>query len=139
MEHISWEHSNESKDLTLQVEMFRQTYGQYPELLLADRIYLNREDRRWLKERDIRIVGKPLGRPPKEQLKAYQKRERRKEQNQGNHIEGKFGQGKDAYVPSNIQARRSDTSESWAACIFFVMNLTKLGKFTSGRGTTWAK
>ena len=81
-----------------------------------------------LKEKGIRIVGKPLGRPPKQQLSAYQKRKQKKEQNQRNLIEGKFGPGKNAYGLNNIQAKRRDTSESWIACIFFVMNLIKLEK-----------
>ncbi|MCK5678381.1 MAG: IS5 family transposase [Flavobacteriaceae bacterium] len=128
VEHISWDNFNESKDLVLQIEMFKKTYGHYPELLLADRIYLNRENRKWLKSKNIRIVGKPLGRPPKEQLNAYQKRKRKKEQNQRNLIEGKFGQGKNAYGLSNIQAKRNDTSESWISAIFFIMNLLTLVK-----------
>ena len=128
VEHISWDQFNESTDLQLQVNAFKNTYGHYPELLLADKIYLNRNNRAWLKEKGIRIVGKPLGRPPKQQLSAYQRRKQKKEQNQRNLIEGKFGQGKNAYGLSNIQAKRSDTSESWIACIFFVMNLVKLEK-----------
>jgi len=128
VEHISWDQFNESMDLALQVEIYRNTYGHWPELLLADRIYLNRENRKWLKERNIRIVGKPLGRPPKEQLNAYQKRKLKKERNQRNLIEGKFGQGKNAYGLNDIQAKRSDTSESWIGAIFFVMNLVKLLK-----------
>lgn len=128
VEHISWDNFNESQDLELQLKMFKQTYGHYPELLLADRIYLNRSNRKLLKEKGIRIVGKPLGRPPKEELNAYQKRKLKKERNQRNLIEGKFGQGKNAYGLNNIQAKRSDTSESWISAIFFVMNLITLGK-----------
>ncbi len=138
VEHISRDHFNESKDLSLQVEMFRQTYGYYPELLLADRICLNRENRKRLKEKNIRIVGKPLGRPPKQQLNAYQKRKQKKERNQRNLIEGKFGQGKNACGPGNIQAKRSDTSESWIACIFFVMNLITLEKIAKQYAIFWA-
>jgi hypothetical protein len=63
--------------MELQVGAFRDTHGHYPELLLADRIYLNRGNRKWLKEKGIRIVGVPLGRPPKENLTAYQKRKRK--------------------------------------------------------------
>ena len=128
VEHINWDNFNESIDLILQVEMFKKTFGYYPELLLADRIYLNRKNRKWLKSKNIRIVGKPLGRPPKEQLNAYKKRKRKKEQNQRNLIEGKFGQGKNAYGLNNIQAKRNDTSESWISAIFFIMNLLTLMK-----------
>jgi len=123
---ISWEARNESQDMTKQVEDFHHTFGCYPELLLGDRIYLTRENRAYLKEKNIRIVGKPLGRPAKEQLPPYQKQKQKKERNQRNHVEGKFGQAKNAYGLSNIRARRQDTSESWIAAIFFVMNLTKL-------------
>lgn len=128
VEHISWDNFNESQDVELQLELFRQTYGHYPELLLADRIYLNRSNRELLKEKGIRIVGKPLGRPPKENLNAKQKRKLKEERNQRNLIEGKFGQAKNAYGLNNIQAKRSDTSESWIGAIFFIMNLITLGK-----------
>jgi hypothetical protein len=128
VEHISWDQFNESKDLVLQVESYRTTFGHYPELLLADQIYLNRENRKWLKEKGIRIVGKPLGRPPKQELSAYQRRKLKKERNQRNLIEGKFGQAKNAYGLSKIKAKRKDTSESWISAIFFIMNLVNLSK-----------
>ncbi len=62
---LGWDNYDEGGDLELQVERFRELYGCYPELLLADRKYLTRENRRYLKEHNIRIVGKPLGRPPR--------------------------------------------------------------------------
>ncbi len=128
VERISWDNFNESKDLILQVEAYHQAYDYYPELLLADQIYLTRANRKWLKEKGIRIVGKTLGRPAKQTLSATQKRTRKKEQNQRNLIEGKFGQAKNAYGLNHIQAKRKDTSESWIGAIFFVMNLISLLK-----------
>ncbi|MGY0407104.1 MAG: transposase, partial [Polaribacter sp.] len=128
VEHISWNPFNESTDLKLQAEMFKTTYGHYPKLVLADRVYLNLENKKWLKENNIRTVGKPLGRPPKERLSAYKKRKLKEERNQRNHIEGKFGQAKKGYGLSNIQAKTSDTSQSWIGAIFFVINLIKLQK-----------
>ena len=128
VEHISWDNFNESVDLTLQAEIYKTTFGHYPELLLADQIYLNRNNRKWLKEKNIRIVGKSLGRPPKQELNSYQKRKLKKERNQRNLIEGKFGQAKNAYGLGNIKAKRSDTSQSWISAIFFIMNLITLSK-----------
>jgi hypothetical protein len=125
--HLSWDAYNESSDLKKQVEDFLEYYGHYPEVVLADKIYLSRENRQWLKGLGIRISGKPLGRPPKKES-YYEKTKRRKEQGQRNHIEGKFGQGKNAYGLNKIRARRQDTSESWIAGIFFIMNITKLMK-----------
>ncbi len=125
---ISWDAHNESLELEMQVGEFLKTYGRYPELLLADGIYMTRANRKYMKEKGIRIVGKPLGRPPKVELSPYQKRKQRKERNQRNLIEGKFGQGKNGYNLNCIRARRQDTSESWIAAIFFMMNLITLGK-----------
>jgi hypothetical protein len=127
-DHIGWDNYDEGGDLKLQVERFRELYGCYPELLLADRKYLTRENRQYLKQYNIRIVGKPLGRPPKQKLSGYQKYKTRKEQNMRNHVEGKFGQGKNGYELNEVRAKRQDTSESWISAILFVMNLAKLMK-----------
>jgi hypothetical protein len=125
---LSWEAYNESTDLQKQCENYNTLYGYYPELVQADRIYLTLENRIWLKARNIRIIGKPLGRPPKEELTAYQERKKRKEEAERNHIEGKFGQGKNGYELNKIRARLQETSESWIAAIFLVMNLVRLSK-----------
>jgi transposase, IS5 family len=128
IDHIGWEAYNEATDMVKQIERYKNTFGYYPELVLADKIYLNRENRAWLKEKGIRTVGKPLGRPPQEQLNPHQKQRQREERNQRNLVEGKFGQGKNGYALNNIKARRQDTSESWISAIFFVMNLVTLFK-----------
>ncbi|MDA3860177.1 MAG: IS5 family transposase [Melioribacteraceae bacterium] len=121
---LSWDAYSESKDLEKQVEDYNTLYGCYPEVVLADKAYLTRENRKYLRELEIRVTGAPIGRPKKEES-YYEKAKKRKENNQRNHIEGKFGQAKNAYGLSKIRARRQDTSESWIASIFFVMNLVK--------------
>lgn len=123
--HLSWNAYNETIDLIPQVEEYKRFYGYYPELVLADNIYLSRENRRYMKVLGIRITGKRLGRPP-ENESYYRKAKRRKQHNQRNHIEGKFGQGKNAYGLSHIAAKTRKTSESWISNIFFVMNLVKV-------------
>lgn len=125
--HLSWDAYNESTDLMTQVEDYIKLYGCYPEVLLADSIYLNRANRKWLKGKGIRVGGKSPGRPSKKDS-YYQRRKKKKENNQRNHIEGKFGQGKNAYGLKNIRARRDDTSESWISNIYFVMNIVRLMK-----------
>ena len=124
---LSWDAYSESKDLQKQVEEYKEQYGYYPEVVLADKAYLTRENRKWLKERGIRITGKPLGRPTKKET-YYERYKKKKEHRERNHIEGKFGQGKNAYGLNKIRARRQDTSESWIAAIFFVMNLINYEK-----------
>ncbi len=100
--------------------------GHYPEVVLCDGIYMTKENRKWLKDKKIRHIGKPLGRPKK--LTAYFKRKLKKERGMRNHIEGKFGQGKNKYEMDRIRARRQDTSESWIAALVFVLNLVRWNK-----------
>jgi hypothetical protein len=126
---FSWDAYHESGDLIKQVEAYRELHGHYPELVQIDKIYATRENRRWLKERDIRITAQPLGRKPvKTRENYYQRNKARKEAAERNHIEGRFGQGKNGYSLNEIRARLRSTSESWVACIFFVMNLLHYGK-----------
>jgi len=127
VDRLSWDAYNESTDLKLQVENFREIFNCYPKVLLADRIYLTRENRKYLKEKGIQIYGPALGRPPKKDpMTSAQKYRQRKKASERNHVEGKFGQAKRGYGLNNIKARLASTSTSWIQAIIFVMNLTKL-------------
>jgi len=140
IDHFRWEAFNEGVLLKEQVENFRMVYGCYPKYLLADKIYLNRENRKYLKEKGIRITGKPLGRPPaKETQTSSQRYRKKKKAAERNHIEGKFGQGKRGYALNNIKARLPETSESWINAIFMVMNLTKLLMVATKYGKLFAQ
>lgn len=125
---LSWNAYHEGGDLKKQVEEYRKLHGYYPAVVIADKIYGTRENRNWLTQLGIRYSGKPLGRPSKQSQTPYQKSRARKENGERNHVEGKFGQAKNGYNLNKIRARRARTSESWIACIFFVMNLIKFNK-----------
>lgn len=125
---LSWDAYNEGTDLQKQVETYKEINGHYPEVVITDKIYGTRENRMWLKERDIRFSGKPLGRPTNETLSPYQKRKQKIEKGIRNQIEGKFGQGKNGYGLSKVRARVAKTSESWIACVMFVLNLIKFSQ-----------
>jgi Transposase DDE domain len=119
IDHISWDDYSESKDLTLQVENYKELFGYYLEVVFADGAYMGRENRAYLYQRNIRHIGKTLGRP--RQLS----RSMRQERAERNHIEGKFGQAKNGYGLTNIRARRKDTSEAWIGGIWLAMNLKR--------------
>lgn len=124
IDRLSWDAYNEGGDVKMQVENYRQIYGRYPKTFLGDQIYLNRENRKFLKEKGIEIVGKPLGRPPKKDpLTPAQKYRKRKKAAERNQVEGKFGQAKRGYGLNNVKARLPETSVSWINTIIFVMNL----------------
>lgn len=130
---LSWDAYNESSDLVTQVEQYKAIHGYYPELVQVDKIYATRANRAWLKERNIRITAAPLGRKSKasQQESYYKKNKRKREARQRNQIEGKFGQAKNGYNLNKIRAKLKATSESWIACIFFVMNLVHYQKVVS--------
>jgi IS5 family transposase len=126
VDHFDWDAFNEGQYLQAQVERFRMLTGKYPELVQVDKIYLTRENRRFLKVKGIRYTGEPLGRKPAKEIRSrYQKRKERREAAERNQVEGKFGQGKRGYGLNDIRARLSSTSTSWIGAIIFVMNLIR--------------
>ena len=58
-----WNACNEGTYLPYSVGCFRRRMGNYPAGVLANKIYGNRENRKWLKERGTCLAAKPLGRP----------------------------------------------------------------------------
>ncbi|HBR93383.1 MAG TPA: hypothetical protein DEA90_04380 [Opitutae bacterium] len=48
-----------------QIETYKKRFGYYPLSVHADTIYRTRASRKYCKERNIRLSGKPLGRPKK--------------------------------------------------------------------------
>jgi hypothetical protein len=123
---ISWDNFNEGIRLKECVEAYKEIYGCYPEKVSVDTIFGNKANRQYLKEKAIRFVGKQLGRPPK--ISSSEKRTLREEMGGRNEIEGKFGQGKNAYGLQKIKARMKETSESWIMSIYFILNLVKLSE-----------
>jgi len=118
LDYMSWDAFNEGQYLKDSVEKYKTRHGYYPKEVLADKIYCNRENRAWLKEKNIKLKAKPLGRP-----KALSNHVSPGERNP---IEGKIGQAKLAYGLNRIPAKLSATSKSWIASIILVLNLVKL-------------
>jgi hypothetical protein len=118
LDEISWEAFNEGSHMMEYIKRYKIRFGYYPEEVLADQIYCTRANRAALKLLGIKLIAKPLGRPP-----AVSNHVRPGERNP---IEGKFGQAKTAYGLDRIRARLMGTSESMIASIILVLNLVKL-------------
>lgn len=92
MERLDFEVYNESQDFEAIVERYKQRHGSYPERILADRIYRNRDTLAFCKERGIRLTGPALGRPPKDKtLTKLQKQQEYEDICDRNIVEGGFG------------------------------------------------
>lgn len=130
LDHLSWEAFNESGDLILQIEAYHKRHGYYPQSVHADTIYQTRENRNYCKAKDIRLTGRPLGRPKKvteenrEVLRA-EKQQRRQDELDRIPIEGKFGNAKRKGTLQRIMAKLSKTSESVIHVGIVMLNLEK--------------
>lgn len=71
LEKLSFDAYNECDVLIGTIENYRERTGHYPERVLVDQIYRNRENRAYCKEHGIRISGPVLGR--RKQLSANEK------------------------------------------------------------------
>ena len=121
LDELEWDAFNEGTRLKVSVEKYRERFGYYPEEVLADQIYCTRENRKYLKELNIKLRAKPLGRPSLSSAVEVHVRP-----GERNPIEGVFGQGKTAYGMNRIKARLAQTSGSWIATILMVINLVKI-------------
>lgn len=126
MEKLSFDSFNEGVTLIDSIRNYRERFGYYPEAVLADKIYRNRENLRYCKVLGIRLSGPPLGRPNSDpEVLKEQHRQERRDTSIRNSVEGKFGEGKRNYGLSRIMARLHDTSETVIAMQLLVMNLER--------------
>jgi len=130
LDKLSWEAYNESGDLITHVETYKKRFGHYPVSVHVDEIYRTRGNRRYCKEKGIRLSGKPLGRPRKQtaenqaQLKAARQQIRQDELDRI-PIEGKFGNAKRKGTLDRIMAKLPHTSVSVINIGLIVLNLDK--------------
>lgn len=112
IDHLCWDAYNESSDLML------------PQEVQADKIYLNKENRKLLKKLGIVCHCPPLGRP-KKNPDSEEEKLRRKASGERNGVEATFGTAKRVYRANNIRAKLKETAQTWIAACFFAKNLKK--------------
>lgn len=125
IDHFSWDAYNESEDLKTHIEAYLRRFGVLPARVEADKIYLNRDNRKLLKDLNIECCGKPLGRPPKDMQTSDYEKKMAKYSGERNEIEATFGTGKRVYGADDIRGKLADTGESWTAACYFVKNVMK--------------
>lgn len=89
LDELKWDAFNEGSHMMAYVEQYHMLFGCYPRELLADQIYCARANRAALKEKGIRLIAKPLGRPPAIPILVSP--------GEPNPVEGNFGQARMGY------------------------------------------
>ncbi len=126
IERLDFEPYNESEDLWGAVNRYRERYGCYPERVLADKIYRNRQTLAFCKEHGIRLSGPALGKPPKNHdLSRQAKKQEYQDNCDRNIVEGIFGTGKTAYGLARIMARLPETACCVIGVALLLLNLTR--------------
>ena len=105
---------------------YRERYGCYPERILADKIYRNRQTLVFCKEHGIRLSGPALGKPPKNQILSRQAKKLEYQDNcDRNAVEGIFGTGKTAYGLARISAHLQETAVCVIGVALLLLNLSR--------------
>ncbi len=131
VDRLQWESYNESEDLKMQVEKYRQRFGRYPESLHADKIYRTRENRNYCASKNIRLSGPHLGRPiirteeNKKRLRLM-KRLERKDEGIRQKVEGKFGTVKRKFGLANVYEKLRVTSETTIMICVLLSNCDRI-------------
>jgi hypothetical protein len=127
VEKIGWEPFNESGDLAMQIERYKERFGYYPEAVIVDKIYRTRKNREYCRERGIRISGPALGRPIKDKMRSREDiRKNREDEALRVAIEGKIGQVKRRFSLGCIYEKLKTTSETAIMLSFLVANCEKI-------------
>lgn len=124
VERMSFDSFNEGTLLRSAVENYKERFGYYPESVMADTIFRNRDNLAYMKLLGIRISGPRLGRPAKSLVKAVRTQERL-DSGIRNEIEGTYGTAKRKFGLSRIKAKLEVTATTSIALQFLVLNLER--------------
>ena len=124
VDHLSWDAYNESSDLSLQTELYRQRFGILPKEVQADKIYLGKDNRKYIREKHMDCFNHPLGRPPKEENDVHLE-DKKRAIGERNEVEATFGTSKRVYRANNIRAKLDETADTWIGACFFAKNVMK--------------
>ena len=123
LEYHSFDAYNEATKLQDMIEAFREREGHYPSRVLADKIYRNRENLRYCKERGIRLSGPALGRPRKGEVQN--KAQDYKDECERVEVERRFSLSKRKCGMGLVTARLQETAEHVIAMSILVLNLRR--------------
>jgi hypothetical protein len=126
LEYNSFEAYNEAVNLSEMIERYKERTGSYPERILADKIYRNRDNLSYCAERKIRLSGPALGRPKKGEIRD--KKQDYIDEAERVEVERKFSLAKRKCGIGLIVTRLEETTCHCLAMSVLLLNLRKIGK-----------
>jgi len=124
LEFHSFDAYNEATKLQEMIEVFHNREGHYPSRLLADKIYRNRENIKYCKERGIRLSGPSLGRPKKDEIRD--KHQDYIDECERVEVERKLSLAKLKCGMGLVKAKLEDTVGHVVAMSILLLNLRKV-------------
>lgn len=126
IEKISFDPYNESGTLQDACERYRERTGHYPERVLVDQIYRNRENRKYCKDHDIRMSGPKLGRPSTEPLSRKERKIEYSDNTDRIEVERSFSLSKRCYSLGLIRTKTETTTFSAISLSILTTNLFRI-------------
>ena len=126
LEYHSFDAYNEALKLPEMIERYKERTGCYPERILADKIYRNRDNLAYCTERKIRLSGPALGRPKKDEIRD--KKQDYIDEAERVEVERKFSLAKRKCGIGLIVTRLKETTCHCLAMSILLLNLRKIGK-----------
>jgi hypothetical protein len=122
VEKQSYDNFNEGVHLIDSAQRYKARYGCYPEAIMADTLYRNRDNLAFCKGHGIRLSGPRLGRPKKSPCLS-EKEHALQDSRERNIVEGRLGVSKRRYGLDLVMCYSPDTALTEVALQFLCMNM----------------
>ena len=129
LEYWSFDAYNEATKLIETIERYMEREGHYPERVLADKIYRNRENLGYCKLHGIRLSGPALGRPKKDE--QHDRRQTYLDQNERIEVERQFSLAKRKCNLGKVKTKLEETVGFALAMSIVLLNLRKIQRTLS--------
>jgi hypothetical protein len=126
IEKLSFDAYNEGSVLKTAIENYKKRTGRYPERVLADMIYRNRENIRYCNSLGIRLSGKRLGRPKKNTDTKAEKELTYQDNTDRIEVERKFSLAKHKFGLGLLVTKLEETTKSSIVLSVIAMNIDRL-------------
>ena len=126
IEKLSFDAYNEGAVLKTAIENYKKRTGHYPERVLVDQIYRNRDNLSFCSSLGIRLSGKRLGRPKKDADSKAEKKVAYQDNTDRIEVERKFSLAKRKFGLGLLVTKREDTTKASIVLSIIAMNIDRL-------------